>query len=264
MMRIIIKNLLFISILIFSSKAISSDKDFWNIAGELHESMLFSQNEAMEIISRAEKSYEMLNDNHLAGTFIFEAKLDFLMFYGDSKKVKKHIENNIYLIKPDHSQYYNYLYRLALIYIELDEINNYREITSKINNEMLLALVKLNYSPNKTNYDAVNKICENDCGYYPFYHQAKAKYLNLTGRYKELEYFIVKVVMSRTDLIENYTHTNGREFLAYLAISAKCQNYPHANDAYQSLYEDSVNNIEYLSGLHRRVNNILKLECKKS
>jgi hypothetical protein len=265
-MSFILKVIFFIvvAVLLISCKSIDSqsDKDFWDSAGELHNKMLVSKQEAHETIIRTEKLYKKLDNDYVAGTFIFSAKLDYLLFYGTLNEVKEHIEKNISNIGSEHSQYSSYLYRLALIYIELEEYEKFNVTISKIDNKMLLALASLNRTPNKINFDVVKDLCNKDCGYFPFYQHSISRYFAINNQYTELELFIGSIFKQHYILKDNYKDVIGRELLSYAAIAAKCLNLP--SDVHKKIYQESISDIDYLSGLYLRVNNILKVECVKS
>jgi len=248
-------------ILLISFVSQATEKEFWETKADLQQNMLVSEKTAMDLLKKLEEDFDKSKSTSLMASALFEAKLDYLEFYGSKQDLKSHIEINIYQIAKTHNYYNIYLSKLAILHFELGEFDKYQEVIDKLNHlngQMYAAVVKLTTKPTESNFQLVNSYC-NDCSFF-LYDNAIANYYAVLGHYSLLQEFVVNLLASKYKLHEHTSDIKGRVFLAYLYISNKCQN---LNNGYlNDIYSDSTLGIENKKGLHSTVKSILSFGCK--
>ncbi len=250
-----------ILVLLFSFVSHATEKEFWETKTDLQQNMLMSEKTTIDLLKKLEEDFDNSKSTPLMASALFEAKLDYLEFYGSKRDLKSHIEVNIYQIASTHNYYNIYLSKLSILHFELGEFDKYQEVIDKLNHlngQMYAAVVKLTTKPTENNFQLVKSYCTN-CSFY-LYDNAIANYYAVLGHYSLLQEFVVNLLSSKYKLHEHTSDIKGRVFLAYLYISNKCQN---LNNGYlNDIYSDSILGIENTKGLHSMVQSILSFGCK--
>jgi len=253
--------LFFILFSIVSFISHASEKVFWETKADLQKNMLVSEISALDLVKKLEENFKSSQSTPLMVSALFEAKLDFLEFYGAKLEVRSHIELNISKIANSHNDYNIYLSKLAILHFEMNDLDKYQEVIDQLNQhngKMYAAVVKLTTKPTKSNFKLVKSFC-NNCSFY-LYDNAVANYHTVLGHYSLLEEFVVKLLTTKYNLHEHQGDITGRIFLAYLYLSNKCQN--SNNEYLNDIYSDSLFGIENKVGLSRNIHSVLNTACK--